>query len=152
MCAAGAAGHQLNIRTGLSIPSLAFVSTSMMSGLVAAAAAIPLIMERIRINFKIEYPGIFLIWLIMVGTLQITKLILLTPYEMPKDKSAIDLYSESQILNKCRNRNASKDKELPDEKNIVSSNLPESISFTSILKGFDIKSCSCQQKFITILF
>lgn len=130
LCAAGTAGQPLNVRSGLSIPSLAFVSTSAMSGFISAGAAVPLIMEHLRINFDFEYSQIFIIWLIMVGTIQITKLILLTPYTMPVDKSAIDLYSETQVLSKFRNR-----KQSMEEKIILSSTTQEAVPFTFILKG-----------------
>ena len=43
-------------------------------------------MEKIRVNLGIGYPGIFLIWMIAVAVIQLSKLVFLTPYQMPKDK------------------------------------------------------------------
>jgi len=131
----------LNIRTAMSTPSLSFVSSALISGFIAAAAAIPLIMEKIRINLGIGYPGIFLIWMIAVAVIQLTKLFFLTPYEMPKDKSEISLYDTSWLLGKFRK--STETEIVVDLKENVATEADkkkeelDSIPFSSILRGIN---------------
>ena len=98
------AATQVNVRSCWSTPSMSYISASLIIGFIQASSSSLVIMEYVRVYFNVEYSLIFLFWLILVFTVQTSKLIFLTPYMMPADKSEISLYDASWVLGKCRRK------------------------------------------------
>ena len=133
------AATQVNVRSCWSTPSMSYISASLITGFIQASSSSLVIMEYVHVYFNVQYSLIFLFWLILVFTVQTSKLIFLTPYQMPSDKSEISLYDASWVLGKCRRKSKSEVvMDLKEKSEMIqkeNENKFEGVTFRSLLRG-----------------